>query len=83
MTFSGESRRLTGVPMSFQSFAAFSFTVAMGVSFIASSATSPNRSDFPPLVMTPLATVQLAGATFQRAAAARTSISRAVAPTVR
>jgi hypothetical protein len=81
--FSGVSSRRTLVPISFQSLGSLSWTVLGGASFIASSATLPNDSWSLPWLSTPLATRMLDAGTFQRAAAARTSMSRATAPTVR
>jgi hypothetical protein len=81
--FSGESSLLVGLPMIVHAEASFSFTDAEGVSFIASVATAPKVSFSFPLEMTPFSTLHAAGATFSFAAAARTSMSFAIAPTVR
>ncbi len=73
------------MPISFQSLGSFSATSLGGASRIASSASSPNlaeRCDVRCETM-PLATVISSGGTPQRAAAARTSIVRAAAPTLR
>ncbi|WP_437972586.1 hypothetical protein WMF04_01165 [Sorangium sp. So ce260] len=76
----GDARHL---PISFQSFGSFSFTFAGGESFIASAASWPYVSWSLPRVTTPFAARHASGATFHRAAAARTSMSLAIAPTVR
>ena len=70
--------------MSFQSFGSLSATVSGGASFIAAlgELAEAQRARLPAMT-TPFATWHAAGATFQRAAAALTSSSRAVAPTVR
>jgi hypothetical protein len=79
------SRRITGLPMSFQSFGSFSGTLAGGVSLAAASATLPKLVLRPdgPWVMPQFAARHSLTGTFHSSAAACNSISRAVAPPLR
>src|SRR5712691_2683291 len=82
VTFGIVSRRLTDLPISFQSFGSLSATVAGGVTLAAASATLPYVVVRPEglCVITLLAALHSAAGTFHASAAAWTSITRAVAP---
>jgi hypothetical protein len=71
------------VPSTFHSFGSLSLTVFGSGSFIASSATAPYVSALPPNVMTPFVAVSFVGVVFHRVAAACSSSTFAVAPTLR
>ena len=85
MTLSGTSSRRTGLPMSFHAPGSLSLTSAGGGSAAAAAAIVPNATVRPlgACVTTLLRAWHCAAGTFQRAAAAAISISRAVAPAFR
>src|SRR5260370_6253508 len=85
VTLSGVSRRLTLVPMIFQSFGSLSLISDGGSILDAATATLPKVVLRPDgvWVMTPSAAVHSAAGTFHSSAAAAISIMRAAAPPLR
>ncbi len=83
VTFCGESRRLVALPRIFQSLRSFSATEAGGFCAWAALASDPKEALCAPETTKPFSARQEAGETFHCAAAAATSISRAMAPTWR
>jgi hypothetical protein len=81
--FSGESSRRVGLPISFQCFLSFSFTERGGVCACAATASCPYESFSLPRKTNPFSVRSLPGSVFHCAAAARTSMARAIAPAVR
>ena len=85
LTLSAVSIRRIGLPMSEKSLRSFSLTSGGCGNLAAALASSPNPSERPEeeCVTLPRAAAQVAGSTFQRAAAAAKSIVRATAPASR